>query len=717
MACKKSAPPEPRVEVQVPEKGRSRKAVILAYDAAGEIIHKDHEDLLAVTGVRRAAKHMAEELQIGLDLAQKLIGDAYLKELNRVKNGAGPGNTGNTGNGEGRGPLGGENDAPDSQYFVSGGCLCRLKFSRDGESFIEPLANFDCKVVEELMLDDGSGEIRLTLALEGTLADGTPLPRCQVSAADFAGMNWPLREWGTRAIVNAGLGSKDHLRAAVQHNSRDAVRQTVYQHTGWRCLGDTWVYLHAGGAIGADGPVADVAVALEGTLAHYRLPDPPAGAALVRAVRASLGLVRGHFVPPRLMFPLIAAAYRAPLGEVDCSVGLIGPTGAGKSELEALAQQHYGATMDRLHLPGNWISTGNSLEARAFLCKDALLTMDDFKPGGSKADIDRTHALADRVLRGQGNLAGRGRCRADGSLRPDRPPRGLIAFSGETDLRGESLQSRNLSLFLARGDVDFTALTAFQRDAAAGLYAASMAAYLRWLAPQYDAVRGRLRDEHAQLRDAATQAGQHARVPGLVADLHLGLQYLLTFAHAVGAIDSDDKADLEEEGWQALLAAAQVQGRQIADLNPARRFLQLLAAALAAGRVHMVSKEGGAPEEPETWGWRQGEAGKGECATSHWRPQGPCVGWVDGTDLFLEPDAAYAEVQSLASEQGEALPVSQTTLGRRLKEHGWLVSHEQDRATVRRELQGRKRAVLHTTLGALYSPETGISGSSGSAGG
>src|SRR5439155_14811191 len=119
--------------------------------------------------------------------------------------------------------------------------------------------------------------------------------------------------------------------------------------------------------------------------------------ALVAALRADLELL--EFAAPRLMYPLLGAVYRAVLGPVDCSVALIGQTGQGKSELAALAQQHFGAALHRLNLPGNWTSTANALEALAFLAKDVLLVIDDFKPGGSKAEIDQLHAKADRVLR------------------------------------------------------------------------------------------------------------------------------------------------------------------------------------------------------------------------------------------------------------------------------------------------------------------------------
>ena len=48
--------------------------------------------------------------------------------------------------------------------------------------------------------------------------------------------------------------------------------------------------------------------------------------------------------------------------------------GTFKTELAALAQQHYGAGLDARHLPGSWSSMGNSLEALAFAAKDEKKT-------------------------------------------------------------------------------------------------------------------------------------------------------------------------------------------------------------------------------------------------------------------------------------------------------------------------------------------------------
>src|SRR5262249_28446974 len=209
----------------------------------------------------------------------------------------------------------------------------------------------------------------------------------------------------------------------------DVPTRTVYAHLGWREVDGRWVYLHGGGAIGEAGAVEGVEVQLPDALAGYVLPLPPEGADLTRAVRASLALF--GLAPDRITAPLLAAVYRAVLAPADYGLHLSGPTGTGKTELAALAQLHWGTGLDARHLPGSWASTGNALEGLAFAAKDALLVVDDFAPQGSSADVQRYHREADRFLRAQGNRAGRQRMRPDGSLRPAKPPRGLVLRTGD----------------------------------------------------------------------------------------------------------------------------------------------------------------------------------------------------------------------------------------------------------------------------------------------
>src|SRR5262249_20339927 len=140
--------------------------------------------------------------------------------------------------------------------------------------------------------------------------------------------NWVIPSWGTQAVVAAGMGTKDHLRAALQTLSGEVPRKTIYRHLGWRQIEEEWLYLHAGGMIGRAGWAGwagPSAVQPPEALALYVLPTPPVGADLVAAVQASLGLL--HLGPGRIMFPLLAAPYRAAMGGSDFSKHLAGQTG------------------------------------------------------------------------------------------------------------------------------------------------------------------------------------------------------------------------------------------------------------------------------------------------------------------------------------------------------------------------------------------------------
>jgi hypothetical protein len=82
-------------------------------------------------------------------------------------------------------------------------------------------------------------------------------------------------------------------------------------------------------------------------------------------------------------------------------------------------------------------------------------------------------------------------------------------------------------------------------------------------------------------------------------------------------------------------------------------------------------------------------------------PQGARIGWVGGSDLFLEPAISYEVAQQTAG--AERLPISGQTLRHRLREHALLASVDAGRQMllVRRTLEGRARQVLHLKIHQL----------------
>jgi hypothetical protein len=598
---------------------------------------------------------------------------------------------------------------PDTLYPVLGGCICRTFRTQSGEFDHIPLCNFDARITEEVVLDDGVEQSR-RLTLEGTLASGWALPAVEVSMEEFGRGDWPLIRWGSQAVVHAGQGIKDHLRAAIQLRSECVQERVVRTFTGWCRIGEEWAYLHAGGAIGPTGPVEGISVQLPDALVNYALPDPPSGDSRITAVRASLDLATG-LASDEIILPLLATTYRSVLPGATFSTHVSGRTGSGKTELAALMQQHSGPRMSATSLPANWSSTGNALEAIAFAAKDALLVVDDFCPTGSQADVARFHKDADRLFRAQGNRSGRQRLRPDGSTKQARPPRGMILSTGEDVPRGHSLRARLLVVEVGAGDVDFDRLTECQRDAASGVYAQALAAYLRWLSPQYEQVSARLKSEVERLRDAIGNGlgdGRHPRTPTVVAELLAGFDLFLSFAQEVGAITHDQIIALRERCRRALLNLAAEQASHQGSSDPCSRYLELLASALSSGRAYVAGMSGDCPgESPQTWGWRSVDSTIGN--PRGWEPLGRCIGWLDGENLYLDPGAAFAEIQRLAGDQGEPLTVGQSTLHKRLNERQILASVDSrpGHLTVRRTIAGSRRSVLHLRAGQVLGVDSG----------
>jgi hypothetical protein len=385
-------------------------------------------------------------------------------------------------------------------------------------------------------------------------------------------------------------------------------------------------------------------------------------------------------------------------------VHLAGKSGLGKSELLALGQQFYGPGMDRSHLPGSWSSTDNSLETLAHQLKDAVFGVDDFKPTGSRRYDDVLNEKADRLFRGQGNQSGRGRCGPDGTLLAVRAPRGLVLSSGEEAPRGESLIARIWHVPIDVDDLCLPQLTPFQRDAASGLYAGCMSGYVRWLAGKMPALRRKVPEQFAALREqlAGRLAGAHARTSGILANLLLGLKYFLHFACTSGVITVADRDRLFADAGDALTAAAADQAKDSAARSPEVRFVELVTALLESGRCYFQGESGSVPTAAHRWGWRDGPDGTFVPAQS----TSVCIGWIVDGDIYLGSAVAFAEARKLAEQQGDPIPLSETQLRKRLDGAGLLASKEAGKLTQRRILNGASRTVLHLRVQSLYPPRT-----------
>lgn len=604
-----------------------------------------------------------------------------------------------------RRPVNESDDADRSYVETAAGLIWRKPVQ--GGTVDVPLADFTAKIVGDVVEDDGAEERRF-YEIEAVL-DGR-VQRVTIPASQFASMSWVGDRLGAAARVWPGIGLKDHLRFAIQVLSDAIPSRHVYAHTGWRLIDGKWIYLHAGGGIGADGLTTGIEVALSGPFARFRLPDPPDGAPLVGAVGACLALL--DLLPQRVVMPLIASAWLAPLHGLlsdeapDFVVWLHGPSGTYKSETIALAQALFG-DFSRQSLPASFAATPNAIERLAFIAKDALLAIDDYHPAGDLREAQAMNQVANRLLRGVGNGSGRARMKADTSLRAALAPRCVPVVSGERLPEGHSNTARMFSVAVEPNSLPVDRLTMAQEQRR--LYPLATAAYLRYIAGRFEAFRETLPDRFRALRRMIEGIGGHRREPGQIAHLLLGLETYFDFAVEIGAMRADERDDRLQRARLIFLEHAREHADMQDEGKPEQVFLRLLGDGFAGKRAYLEDKRGGPPDDAQRWGWeivtRQDQDGEERAELRH-NAAAQLVGVLDGEWLLLFPEAVFQFVSEAARRSGKSFPVESKTLIRRLAEARLIATDTesgQRRLKINAWIGGETRRVIKLRREALSS--------------
>ncbi|MCQ8103541.1 cell wall-binding protein [Methylomonas sp. SURF-2] len=583
-------------------------------------------------------------------------------------------------------------------YMIKNGSFYQVKKreSQNGTNVSEfPLCNFVARITEEVIADNDLKDTAF-LRIEGRRADGVTLPAVDVPAKSFMSNqgNWPNEAWGMLPFLHPGAAKKDNLRACIQLFSQlkgDIPRCTVYKFTGWKKIDGQWRYLTGTGAISTNGLMNDVQVDMgQGNIGRYQLPAPLQGDELKQAYAAMRLLLDICPGKPAVGATLFAAVARAPLDEcksTDFALWLHGLTGSRKSAVAAIAQSFFGDFHDR-SFPANWSDSITDLEFKIHQAKDGIITIDDFKPSTSRAEADKLHGYVERLVRNIGNAAGRGRRTTDCQAIAAPFNRSMVVITGEDTPRSQSIAGRLLMLELNRADVDNATLTKLQQAAAAGLFSGLMASYLQWLAPRLDQLKADFPLVVRQLRDGAIRDGfaaSHPRAPELFSNLVAGtetfLDYLLDVDN-VTAVESNALLARIEDGLKTALGE---QAEYQSERCEVQRFMELLRSVLSSGNGHITTTfEKGPPKtRPYSWGWR--DAGNDLIGEKQFKPCGNCIGWHrQGTEdkpdeVWLDPNAAFSAVQSLAKSQGDAFLLSSSALWRRMSDMKLLLAEERDR--------------------------------------
>lgn len=537
-----------------------------------------------------------------------------------------------------------QNDAAKRYSLEQQGCLTLTTIKERGtrgdkerEIVKTQLCNFDAWIEGERIIDDGLEQI-LNVSIAGRLIDGTPLPTLDVPSADFfTSMVW-VSQWGGRAVVHAGPLFKEHIRTAIQYLSPAYDTKTVYGHIGWRNVGEQWVYLHAGGAIGSKGLDTSVNVELNGKLQYYDLPKPSEGEELKKDISLLLNLLTG--IDDTLGYVSLGFTYRPIFNEkrhAACTDYILGGHSIFKTAMCAVWQACYGAGFKSDTLPIGWESTTKAIERTANITKDALLTIDDFKPAQSSGEQRELYNKADALIRGNANAQARQRLKQDAREGLNYPPKAGLRSSGEIPPVGQSLRGRMCLRKCKKGDISKTWLDAAQRDAATGAYARVTSAFLKWLAPRYDSLDIDTYEDYWRDRlGCEIGVDSYARTPSNLAECYTGFTRLIGFAMNIGAINEDLAKKLNKKCWAALLKIGSAQLSYITQEEPTELFFEMLKGALRSGAAYI----GGSSEMIS-----DATLGSG----------GVCIGYSDGKKVWLKGAVAYKVAFEFASRSGISL--------------------------------------------------------------
>lgn len=556
-------------------------------------------------------------------------------------------------------------------------------FNKRGEPEVTVLAPFVPIIaadVLEFSAPDATPRRTLTLSV---LFAGARSPVTLDHAPGELDKNWPETLLGSRGVVAPIKGAREHLRVAMQRCSRPR-EQRRYRFTGWVSERGQWVYLSADKSFGADGVIEDVDVRPPEPADRFRLPAPPEGEALRRALDAVVAFFDVN--PAEVVVPLVGLVFRAPLGRSRVTLHISGTKGTGKSLLAGLAQKFVGTGTCSADCSDGFVaqwtdgSSAKGIGRTLATIGDAVVVVDDLRVGGARDE--HTFAMFDHVIRAHFNRSAPRKLTREGGARNDPPSRCSILSTGEVLPQGHSTRDRVVGAHLAtRPTPDLGPLV---ERANAGEFAAAMAAYVAHCAPRYDEIQ---RTIGVREKEAAQRwgLGDTDRAAGLLGALALGLESMFAFLAEHHALPEDALKARKRRALDAMRKVAGAHSATVEAENPAKLLCLFVGDAVRSGEEHFArilpSGEAGPPSaSPGAWGWRLVQRGAG----SEWEPRGRRLGRLSTRDdeVLLDPGPALDVARERARRAGRALAIDAENMGRSLKAAGVLGTPDEGSGTL-----------------------------------
>jgi hypothetical protein len=574
------------------------------------------------------------------------------------------------------------------------------------------------KIVRRLRHDLGDGaDVRVThWDLEVNKA-GETVQLAAVTEKEWKACSW-IDELPWSLPADDTIQARSKLRKAILATSGPAPVETLYGRLGWWQIGDEWVYLHAGGAIGADGPTSKYRVKVSQKYEVFALPAPASDAKQLRqAVMASLAMMDTD-VPDRLAAPMLCAAWRACLGYSRVTVVPTGLRASGKTGLAAVAQQHYAPGANFRSLPfgaGEDAATVASLEEHRFVVGDMLQVLDDLAPDkGTETLARRQNSLA----RTQAERRGKDRRTRELGMRAEHKPNGMLAITTEQWQSIESAETRIVGLEMTPGEIapkeTFGPLDRNDGPMLRAMLTATMVKHYAKKMPLTDWI-GKVRDDLQDLLADPTAVDQARGIDDrrseAFADLAVGMVAMTEMARELGALTEAEEQAWYSRIWDGLVEAKKVMVARSSVQTPKDQISDMLGSLLTRKKISlsMAGRDDEPDENPELFGWEKAQGGGHYGFDQGWRRVGEQVGWVDQEKgrLYLTPSAVTEWLGREARGAGITWPHTAQTLADVLDVEGVLQKEKSGRKTrtVRCAPGGTAKRVWDLSLAWLFPPD------------
>lgn len=495
-------------------------------------------------------------------------------------------------------------------------------------------------------------------------------------------------------VVDLSRKGKDKCLSAIQtiRQRGNQVLEPIYTATGWRNTANGWIFIHAGGAIGADGPV-DVLVKLPDKLQVLEMSRPTADRDELRelwrdGVRPLLEL------PPRIAAPLMGAAFRSMLDRLAATVHVEGDPGSGKTAMARCAGGHFitsrlaergrGTRRELLSGVPKIGDSGLGMLRTLGAARNCLCLCDDFK---TSAAVQQLELLQQAIYNGvQRTTASR---TPSGTHTAAEIHAGVVT-TGEVGTSG-SAATRTLVIGVGEGDLGsrprdlFQALEAFEcRDARARIGAS----FVQWAAGDYAALAKWVEDLEgadaagygAYWSEVTDRLGQFGpgirdRYANIATALTTGWAALIRFGRSRGVMSARQADWCWQWAMRGLREVLTAQDPDAAD-GP-RQLLDGLRSAMASERGHLGTRSGAPPsaaaEDLKALGWRSRMIG-GDPASPEYTGQGEQLGVLDKDNdrVLLFPKACLSAVRSAADRAGDSWSHTSSSLGKAMAGRGWI---------------------------------------------